>query len=72
MKQASSILRNAQYIADTALAARYSVSRNTIWRWSEKGEMPRPVKLSPGCTRWSLAEVEAWEQSRKQLDQHSA
>ena len=62
----------SKYIADSALAARYSVSRNTIWRWSERGELPKPVKLSPGCTRWNLAEVEAWEQSRKQSDQRAA
>jgi prophage regulatory protein len=53
-----------QYVADVALAARYSVSRNTIWRWTEKGELPQPLKLSPGCTRWRLSDVEAWEASR--------
>ena len=53
-----------QYLADVALAARYSVSRNTIWRWTEKGEMPKPIKLSPGCTRWRLADVELWEATR--------
>jgi predicted DNA-binding transcriptional regulator AlpA len=26
---------------------------------------PRPVKLSPGCTRWLLREIEAWEASKK-------
>lgn len=55
-----------QYVSDAALAARYSVSRNTIWRWTEKGELPTPVKLSPGCTRWRLSDVEAWE--AKQAD----
>lgn len=25
---------------------------------------PRPIKLTPGCTRWRLSEIEAWEQSK--------
>lgn len=67
MKQAS------KYISDSSLAARFGTSRNTIWRWAaENCGFPKPVKLSPGCTRWLLAEIEAWEQSRKQSDQRAA
>lgn len=51
------------YLSDTSLAKRFSVSRATIWRWAE-GDFPQPVKLSPGCTRWRLAEIEAWEKLR--------
>lgn len=50
------------YLSDEQLAARYAVSRGTVWRWHRNDPtFPRPVKLSPGCTRWKLAEVEAWE-----------
>ncbi|WP_363301091.1 AlpA family phage regulatory protein [uncultured Roseovarius sp.] len=50
------------YLSDEQLAARYNVSRGTVWRWHRTDPtFPRPVKLSPGCTRWKLAEVEAWE-----------
>ncbi len=54
------------YLNDKQLAARFSVSRQCIWRWV-KSEMafPRPYSLSPGCTRWRLAEVEAWESQRQ-------
>lgn len=63
----------SKYIADSALAARFGTSRNTIWRWAaENGDFPKPVKLSPRCTRWLLADVEAWEQSRKQSAQRAA
>lgn len=51
----------AVYLTDTALAARFSVSRATPWRWAKEGNFPQPVKLSPGCTRWRLSDVEAWE-----------
>lgn len=49
------------YLSDTQVAARFSVSRATVWRWIRSSEFPQPVKLSPGCTRWRLADVEKWE-----------
>lgn len=50
------------FLSDEQLAARYAVSRGTVWRWYRSDpSFPRPVKLSPGCTRWKLAEIEAWE-----------
>lgn len=51
------------YLRDTDVAARFGVSRNTIWRWTrERGpEWPRPVRLSPGCTRWKSADIAAFE-----------
>jgi len=53
-----------QYQSDAQLAERYSVSRPTIWRWVARGLFPRPVKLSPGTTRWSMADIERHEQSK--------
>lgn len=50
------------YLSDIQVAARYSVHRTTPWRWvkSEPG-FPKPVTLSPGCTRWRLSDLAAWE-----------
>jgi prophage regulatory protein len=42
------------YTTDKALAAKWSVSRTTIWRWAAQGRIKKPVKLSPGCSRWEL------------------
>lgn len=50
------------YVSDRDLAKRYKKSRATIWRWLATLGFPAPVKLSPGCTRWRLSEVEAWEE----------
>lgn len=56
------------YLRDVDCAARYSVSRNTWWRWQrERTDMPRPVRLSPGCTRWKLSELIAWEKARAEV-----
>ncbi len=49
------------YAQDFHLAARYSVCRATIWRWNAEGKLPPPIKLSTGCTRWRLADLEAFE-----------
>ena len=52
------------YLSDTQLALRFSVSRATIWRWAESGNLPSPIKLSPGCTRWRLKEILQFENNR--------
>ena len=53
------------FLSDIDLAARYGVHRSTPWRWvSTVPDFPKPTSLSPGCTRWKLSEVEAWEARR--------
>lgn len=54
------------YLSDTQVAARYGVHRSTPWRWAKAdNSFPQPVTLSPGCSRWKLAELEAWEAAKK-------
>jgi prophage regulatory protein len=53
------------YISDRQLATRFNVQRSTIWRWCKTDPtFPKPVSLSPGCTRWRAAEIEQWESAR--------
>lgn len=52
------------YLTDTQLAARFSNSRNTIWRWVREGRLPAPVKLALGTTRWRLVDIEKFEAER--------
>lgn len=54
-----------QYLSDEQLGERYGVSRVSIWRWHRTNPaFPRVIKLSPGCARWRLSEIEAWEASK--------
>lgn len=54
------------FLTDMDLAARYGVHRSTPWRWAKTDPtFPKPVILTPGCTRWRLSEIAAWEQSKK-------
>jgi prophage regulatory protein len=53
------------FLSDQQIAARYGLkSRETAWLWARKGIFPQPIKLSPGCTRWKLADLEAWEATK--------
>lgn len=46
----------------TKVAALLGVSASTIWRWTRTpgGSFPTPVRLSAGCTRWRLSDIEAF------------
>jgi len=54
------------YFSDRQVASRYNVDRTTWWRWVNNGQAPKPIKLSPGCTRWRVSDLEQWEEERKQ------
>lgn len=53
------------FASDAQLGERYNVSRQSIWRWASQGKFPKPVKLSPGCTRWRMTDVLAFEKGCK-------
>lgn len=46
------------YGSDIQLAEFFGVSRATIWRWTKEGRLPQPVRISAGCTRWRLDQIE--------------
>lgn len=54
------------YLTDNQVAARYGVSKPTVWRWVRTNpNFPAPVKLSTNCSRWTLASLESWESARQ-------
>ncbi|MBE0455550.1 MAG: AlpA family phage regulatory protein [Roseovarius sp.] len=53
------------YLSDRQLGARWNVHYLTPRRWLRTdATFPKPVKLSPGCTRWRLSDIEAWEAAK--------
>jgi predicted DNA-binding transcriptional regulator AlpA len=45
------------------VAERYSVSKASVWRWTKTNErFPSPLKIGPNCTRWRLADLEAFDE----------
>ena len=59
--------QQATYIPDVQVAKQFGVSRATIWRWVQNGAFPKPVKLSPGCSRWKNEDVQKWAESRGEV-----
>ena len=50
------------YLSDRQLGARWGVHHLTPRRWERTDAgFPRSIKLTPGCCRWKLSEIEAWE-----------
>lgn len=43
------------------VAKRFNVSTDSIWRWKRAGTFSLPVRVGSGCTRWRLADIEAYE-----------
>ena len=47
------------------VAERLAVSAPTVWRYARVDpSFPKPIKLSPGCSRWRADEVENWLATR--------
>ena len=49
---------------DKQIAKRLGISRATTWRWVKKGDFPKPIKISDGCTRWRKTDLEKWESDK--------
>jgi len=52
---------SAIFLTYRQVGARYGVHPLTPLRWPD---FPPSVKLSPGCTRWRLSDIEAWEKAK--------
>lgn len=49
------------YLSVDDVAARFSVSTDTIWRWTRLGKFPKPVKIGAGTARWWMSDLLAFE-----------
>lgn len=64
-QQSMEIQMSDTYLTNRQIGERFNVHHLTPRRWvREDPTFPRPVKLSPGCTRWKLSEIEAWEAAK--------
>jgi predicted DNA-binding transcriptional regulator AlpA len=43
------------------------VNNSTVYRWIKTQGFPKPIKLSPSCSVWSVAEVQDWIDGRQRL-----
>lgn len=49
------------YLSVDQVAARFGVSKDSIWRWRRNGDFPKPKKLGGNTSRWRLSDIEEWE-----------
>lgn len=55
--------KDARSLRAADVAVVLGVSRATIWRWAaERGDFPRPMKLSPRVTVWRAADILDWRE----------
>jgi prophage regulatory protein len=60
---------NDRLISTRAVCALTSLSRSTLWRLSQAGKFPTPVRLTTGRVGYSEAAVREWIETR--LDNRS-
>ena len=49
-----------RFLRVSEVAARTSLGRSTIYRWSAEGRFPAPIRLGGQVLRWVEAEVDGW------------
>ncbi|MDM8345834.1 AlpA family phage regulatory protein [Pseudochrobactrum sp. sp1633] len=50
------------YLTAIQVSQRLSVGKATVWRWAKyNADFPKPVRLTPGATRWRLSDLIAFE-----------
>lgn len=52
-------LPDSALVRQPIVEALFSCSNATIWRWSKKGIIPAPRKISPRVTVWNVGELRA-------------
>lgn len=63
---ATGYLRQPQIIgkkptdSDPGMSALIPISASTLWQWVREGKFPKPVKLGPRTTAWSVESVRAY------------
>ena len=56
----STITEEALLLDVKSIAKMLGVSWRTVYRLSDAGKMPRPLKVGSHLVRWNRAAVEAW------------
>ena len=55
-----------RYISPRQLQDATGLSEATLWRLRQRGDLPEPVRLSPGRVAWPQTVIEAWLTARSE------
>lgn len=53
-------LPSTGYVRLPVVAGICGVGKSTVWKWAANGRFPRPTKLSPRVSAWSVADLRDW------------
>jgi predicted DNA-binding transcriptional regulator AlpA len=54
----------SQFLRYRNLTARWNCSNATIWRLVQRGELPKPTRISAGIVGWRSDVIELYEAAR--------
>jgi predicted DNA-binding transcriptional regulator AlpA len=60
------------YISPRQLRQATGLSEATLWRLRQRGELPEPVRLSPGRVAWPEPVIAAWLEARERRSPEAA
>lgn len=43
-----------------AVSKRIGLATSTVWAKAKKGQLPKPIKISNGYTRWKSSEIDEY------------
>ena len=56
-----------QFLSEKELDKRGILTRTTRWRMRQKGQFPKPIKISARRTAYKLDDIEAWIAERSAM-----
>lgn len=65
-------MNSLQIIRPTELAEILSVSKQTLWRMENRGELPKRVKISKRAVGWLASDIQEFLNSKKEPETLSA
>jgi prophage regulatory protein len=60
----NSILKSRRTLRIRSVADKTGLAISSIWRLASRGQFPRPVKLTAGCTAWFEHEIDQWLEAK--------
>ena len=52
--------RLPRMLSDRQVADLIGIHRSTVHSWVARGILPRPIRISTGCSRWRAVEIESF------------
>lgn len=64
MKHKDSLLLRPEQLADEL-----GVSTTSLWRWRQKGDFPKPIKLGPRLIGWERSVIDSWLNGKRDSEE---